>query len=356
MTRQPQPNSERLYALLCQEGELAQQAAAERLELTARQVRRLVEQLQEQGISVQEAFKNRRRVYRLAPKDRTLSGERWSGNGSTRTHDAPPPDLLSQLTENELLALTVAVESARASLRPTPLHEPLDRVRQALAHRLTPHVFIFDANSASTHWHFSEAPSVDLDPTVFYTLRESLHERRSVRIDYTTASTGEKSTGRKVNPYLLAVRGGSWLCVAYCHQRESLRDFALAGISAIELCDPDQETNTHYTIAEDFDPELYFKGRFNALAGKEEYVVRLRVEPDRASYFRRKDYHPTQIIDEEHDDGGLIVSYEVAGLKEIAAWVRSWGPGVTVLEPRELADQVITDAKETLAKYTSLRV
>ena len=54
--------------------------------------------------------------------------------------------------------------------------------------------------------------------------------------------------------------------------------------------------------------------RFGALAGGTIYPVRLLVEPDRAAYFERKDYHRTQLIEERRADGRLVVSYKVAGL------------------------------------------
>lgn len=188
---------------------------------------------------------------------------------------------------------------------------------------------------------------------MFETLAEAIDERRSVRINYRTASTGRFWEGRKIDPLVMAAPGSSWLCAAYCHEREALRDFALAGIKAITPCNPEEE-QAIFDPLKGFDPELYFRDRFRALAGDEVRVVRLLVESDRAPYFRRKRYHPTQVIEEapeERSDGRMIVSYEVAGLKDVTAWVRSWGPGVKVLDPPELAGRIAADAKATRARY-----
>jgi len=101
---------------------------------------------------------------------------------------------------------------------------------------------------------------------------------------------------------------------------------------------------------EDFDSDLYFRERFGALSG-EPRVVRLRVAPEAARFFREKEYHPTQVIEEERPDGRLVVSFEVAGLDDMASWVRSWGTGVTVLAPDELAEHVVAEARRVVAQY-----
>jgi len=84
--------------------------------------------------------------------------------------------------------------------------------------------------------------------------------------------------------------------------------------------------------------------------------VRLLVERNRAPHFERKEYHCTQVIEEtpeERSDGRMVVSYEVAGLDEVRAWIRSWGPGVKVLAPKKLAMQVAADAAAMQARYTT---
>ena len=101
---------------------------------------------------------------------------------------------------------------------------------------------------------------------------------------------------------------------------------------------------------DDFDPDLYFHGRFGALSG-ETRVVRLLVEPDVAHLFREKDYDESQVTEEERADGRLVVSFEVAGLEDMASWVRSWGPSVTVLDPPELAERIAEEARQVAVRY-----
>jgi predicted DNA-binding transcriptional regulator YafY len=135
--------------------------------------------------------------------------------------------------------------------------------------------------------------------------------------------------------------------------RKGLRDFSIAGMEQVKPC-VSGGVPDHFDRPEDFDPELYFRERFGATAGDGYHTVRLLVAPDRAPYFERKEYHPTQQIEEAPEDrldGRMVVSYEVAGLKDVRAWVRSWGPGVKVLAPLELASMVAEDAAATRAQY-----
>jgi predicted DNA-binding transcriptional regulator YafY len=256
------------------------------------------------------------------------------------------------LSERQTLALLVAAEAARPTLRPTPLAEPLQTVGEHLAERLAPHVTSFDPEVQPQRWHFDSAGASTFEPEVFEVLQRAIREQRSVRMEYVTASTGERHARRRIDPLLLAAAGTSWLVVAYCHKREGVRDFALAGIERVWPCDPAEDTGSvYFDPPAGFDAELHFKGRFSAMSGDEAHVVRLLAEPEAARYFRRKRYHPTQQIEEERPDGRAVVSFEASSLKEVAAFVRSWGTGVRVLAPQTLARQMAADARAVAQRY-----
>lgn len=320
---------EALYDWLRDGGAFTQEEACERLGLeSTRQVRRLIRQLREADVPMQERRRHRKKEYFMAEEDR-------------RTLDLP-----IDLTDRQLLALVVAAQVARAKLHPTPLASFLVEAMGVLQDTHPDPALSFEADTEPDHWHFGDAPSVPLDPDVFWTLREAASAQQSVYIDYRTASSGRVSTDRKVDPLLIAERRGSWLCVAYCHERRAVRDFSIAGISAIRLCEDE-----YFTLPASFDRATYFEGRFGAVNGGVVHTVRLLVDPDRAAYFRRKVYHPSQRIEAERENGYLIVAYRVRGLKEIAAWVRSWGASVKVLAPSALAERVTADAAAMLARY-----
>jgi predicted DNA-binding transcriptional regulator YafY len=300
-------------------------------------VRRLVERLRAEGLDVIDDFEDGLRVYRLPPEAWTIP-------------DAP----IEGLTEREALALVVAASAARAALAPSPLAEPLAGAFDKLIDRLGPHVETFEPDDERAHWHFALAAQAHFDPEVLDVLRAAMARRQSVRVTYHTGGTNTVTTGRKLDPYCLAVRGSSWLCAAYCHMREGVRDFALARIEAIELCDPTREARPYYDIPAGFDPQAHFAGRFRAMGEGARHVVRLVADPATRPFFESKRYHPSQVIEPGADaEGRFVVRYEVVGLKEIAAFARSWGAKVEVAEPPALVAEMRATAEALHARYAA---
>ena len=327
-------SAEQLYDLLASGHRLTKNEARQRLGLKSkRQIRRLVNRLKDRDIPVQETFEDGRKMFFLEARDQR------------------PEDLPVDLTERQVRALLVAAEAAQATLRPTPLAEALQAATKQLRPLLDQtYFFSFEPGREPERWHFEAPTSMPIDAEVFETLHRAIASCQSVRIDYHAASSGNRSTDRKIDPLVIAVRKNAWMVAAYCHRRKQVRDFNLFGIQSIRLCDSDEELTVQKRHA-DFDPDTYYRGRFSALAGDQVHTVRLLAEPKAARYFRRKRYHPTQQVAEEREDGRIVIEYEVAGLEEIASFVRSWGPKVKVLAPDALAERVAEEARQTAARY-----
>ena len=323
-----QPAHERLEHLLRTGHVLTTQEAADRLNVSPRTIARAAQKLEDQGHPVQVTKTGKMNQYALPEADRY-------------------PESSERYTENQLLALIVAIEVGRSLLRPTPLAAPLQEVYNDLITRIPQrNVFTLAPNEESSRWHFQEARSKPINPEVFNTVRTAIHEQRTISIDYMNASRQTRNRGRTIDPLVIGTQNGAWLCAAYCHMREDIRDFNLVGIESIAVHD------TYFDPPEDFDPMLHFDNRFGATTGAGHFV-RIRVSPKVAQYFRRKEYHPTQQIDHEGDDGHLIVSYDVEGLRDVRSWIRSWGPAVTVIEPEALVQQIQEDAEAVAAQYAS---
>lgn len=325
----PPSTRDQLLALFRKGGALTPADVSAHLDVTRRHARRLVRQLRDAGVPIEEEERGRTKTFYLPPSDLGIE-------------DAPVP-----LTERQALAMVVAAEAGRAALKPTPLADPLAEGFDQLLHRLDRSNGTYDLDRLRGQWHFGTEPtSSNFDATVFDTLVDALNEGRPVRIDYEPARDSDAPRTRTVSPLIMAAPGGSWRCVAYCHYREASRDFTLSRIDEITLLTDEVAAEP----PDDFDPDLYFRERFGALGGQPQ-VVRLQVEPDEAHLFLEKAYHPTQVVEEERDDGRLIVSYEVAGLDGMASWVRSWGTSVTVLNPPELAEQIAEVARRVAVRY-----
>lgn len=327
---------QRLHTLLRDGHALTLAEAANHLDLSSkRHVRRLFRSLEEEnGVPIQSSRRGLEKEFFLPPEE-------------LRVDDESVP-----LTERQTLALVVSIEAARSHLRPTPLHKPLDDAYRVLLERLESAARTYDLDRLRKQWYFDTAPlTEDIDPDVFDAVVRGMNEERSIRIDYYTAYSDTFREGRKLDPLHVAVTRGTWMCVAYCHFRDGIRDFALQRMSNAALCDPDTEP-AFFDRPDDFDPDIYFREHFGGLTG-EVHVVRLLVDADAAAYFQDRTFHPTQHVGEPRDDGRIEVSFEMPGLESITSFLLSWGSSVTVLEPPELVDRIQSEVRQLADRYGS---
>lgn len=89
------------------------------------------------------------------------------------------------------------------------------------------------------------------------------------------------------------------------------------------------------------------------LQGCELYGVTIRISPTWARYIGEKIWHESQRI-QKLIDGGIEISFKVAGLDEIRQWVLSLGPEAVVVEPADLKVLVWKNLKETLEQYSGI--
>ena len=83
------------------------------------------------------------------------------------------------------------------------------------------------------------------------------------------------------------------------------------------------------------------------------YGVTIRISPTWARYIGEKIWHKSQRI-QKLIDGGIEISFKVAGLDEIRQWVLSMGQEAVVVGPEELKILVWKSLKETIEQYSGL--
>ena len=253
--------------------------------------------------------------------------------------DPPEP-----LTEDEALAVYMAVAAARPSFAQSALGQALD----AAAAKLVPpdgSVLTFEPDDA----HLAAiGPGTQLvDAGVFRALRRAVRDGRAVTMTYTNAK-GKRRTDYVCEPYGVVVAGGSWQLVGRDRRRGAVVRYALPDVEAVALGE------AFGGVPAGFDLEAYVRESLGGYAsGGDVDTVRLDVSAAAASSFRRKQYHPTQITEAEHADGSVTVSFEVGVTPDVVAFVRSFGAAVRVAEPPALAAAVAESAQATAALYAA---
>ncbi len=302
-----------------------------RLDITERQARRLITSLRNRGVPIQEERDRRTKRFFLEPEHQRLQ--------------APPLTLSAE----EALALSVAVRAGAAVLRSTPLLGPLTAAARELVSHLGVYNDLFALEEQGDRWYFDAVALNRIDPDVFKVILQSLEQQHSIQIDYRKPNS-PLDKARKVDPHCIAIVGNVIMVAAYCHRRREMRDFSLARIERAQLCDPAADPMPYFGRRRDFEPKKYFN-RFGAMAGGDVHVLRLLVEPDRVPFFEDRDYHPSQDIEHIEPDGRAQVSFESIGFEEMKSFVQSWGDGVTVLEPGELAERICAEAENIVERY-----
>ena len=305
-----------------------QGAAADRVGCSERSARRHLRAMEHDGMVavVPDAAGITR--YRLKPEHRPLS-------------------TAVDLPEREVEALTVAILAARDLLAPTPFASPLAQAQQRLERAWLAEAFTFEPQDEAARWRFdgSSGPP-PFDPGCFGALLKAVRNTRPVEVAYYTASRAALSEGRRLHPLGFLVRSGTWCLVAYAPGVGTYRDFVLAGFRDVALVEGET-----FQPPGDFDLATYGRDRFGALAGDTVHEVRLRVSAEAAPYFERKTYSATQLVEAEHADGSLTVSFEVEGLPSVVSFVCAWGPKVRVLAPPELVEEVAAAHRAAAAQY-----
>jgi CRISPR-associated endonuclease/helicase Cas3 len=124
------------------------------------------------------------------------------------------------------------------------------------------------------------------------------------------------------------------------------RTFKLERIQRIEL------TARPYEIPEDFDPREQLADAWSIWFTESEPVeVVLKFHPRVAHRVRETRWHRSEEV-EEQPDGSLIWRARVAEVQEMLPWIRGWGADVEVVEPAELRDRIMGEARRLAEAYS----
>jgi predicted DNA-binding transcriptional regulator YafY len=97
-------------------------------------------------------------------------------------------------------------------------------------------------------------------------------------------------------------------------------------------------TDERLTPPKDFQLDDFMRHSFKVMHD-EVYAVKVRVSAGWARWVGEKIWHESQKITKLLD-GGLEITFRVAGLEEIRRWILSLGPEAQVLEPSRLKQMV----------------
>ena len=244
-------------------------------------------------------------------------------------------------SEGECIALFLA-ERLLQQYGGTPFAADITRLFHKMTDLLTEPITInlqHLSDSISFRQH-----STDLgDVRRFDRLSQASRDSRQLEIVYWTPSRNETCC-RVVDPYHLASIDGDWFLVAYCHLREDVRMFSPGRIRELH------ETGKTFARPADFHINDYLDVGFRKMRGSgPTQTICLRFTSTAAHLIRERIWHSTQQL-ADHADGSLTLTFRVNQLAEVKRWVLSFGAECKVLEPRQLREQIYSEAKRILGE------
>jgi len=168
---------------------------------------------------------------------------------------------------------------------------------------------------------------------------------RVVRIVHRAAAS-EEAHPTLIRPYFIepSAAGNATYVIGKVHYSEELHTFKVERILDATLM------NEHFEIPEDFDGPALLAHAWSIWYGETREEGMLRFSPEVTRRVKETHWHPSQQL-ADTEDGGCILRMWVADPHEMIYWVRGWGPGVEVLTPAWLRDQIAREADQVRAKY-----
>lgn len=193
--------------------------------------------------------------------------------------------------------------------------------------------------TSDTNWievHFGLWSDGEKEGDFFQIIKQAILQKQVVQFTYINAK-GERLV-REVEPLKLIFKGTAWYVYGYCRRRENVRFFKLKRIRNLEVM---QEYFVR-TI-----PEKILLSYNEQEIKKAELVrVKLKIEKE-ASYRALDDFENCQM----QEDGSVLVEMDLPNGKWLISHILSYGKACTILEPKELCEEITETLSNMLEKY-----
>ncbi|MDQ3812689.1 MAG: WYL domain-containing protein, partial [Armatimonadota bacterium] len=266
----------------------------------------------------------------------------WDNARKSYVLEQPLPELSVELSLPEVAALALLGQSvlhqaglpqaaqARSALDKLAVHLPL-----ALREEMTNLRGVITVETALRR-DYSGAPLPELV--------KAARQGRTVHMLYYSISRNS-TDWRRVDPYGLALQGGYLNLVAYSHEHQEVRLFALDGVQTVEVMEE------RFRKPRDFSLASFLEGAVLMLRGEPTEIL-VRFDSSIARWARRYHWGFTHSFTAQAD-GSLLLRGTVSGLQGIRNELLRWGAKAEVLEPSELRQIMHREAAAMLATYTA---
>lgn len=247
---------------------------------------------------------------------------------------------IAELDEDEIHALYVSGGDPLADLG---FGSPLQRAREKLSGALSERQKNIAEKARarirvdSRRWGQDDVPTETLG-----ILRRAVWDDRRLQIAYRDQKGAR--TSRRIDPLGLVSKSGIWYVVA--RDGENYRSFRADRIASAEIL------AEHFERPRDFDLDAYWSQSSRRYEGMmERFAVTLRARHDALDMLTAF-WRPTNVEENSED---CIVRFDFPGRGPAIHQLLAWGNAVTLLDPPDLAAEIVTLAQNVLEHYAAGR-
>lgn len=148
-------------------------------------------------------------------------------------------------------------------------------------------------------------------------------------------------------PYILKEFNNRWFLVGRKINARNITNLALDRIIAIDF-----DFQIPYAD-EDFDAEVFYKDVVGITVnqGMPTRKIELWIDCHNAPYVLTKPFHPSQVLEQQNDDGSVVVSLLLKTNYELERLLIGFGEGLKVLAPHDLQRRIKKKLEDALKGY-----
>ena len=177
------------------------------------------------------------------------------------------------------------------------------------------------------------------------TMVEAMKVSRTVEITYLPLGHEEPSVFH-MNPYCMREHRQRWYVLGWIKERDAIRQLAFDRMVGADL------TKQSFVYPQDFSPEVYYANDIGITVAESSPVetIRIRVYGRQVGLFRTLPLHKSQ-RDVESGKGYTDFEYQLRINSELKRELLAKANNIEVLEPQNLREEMIREARSILKRY-----
>jgi predicted DNA-binding transcriptional regulator YafY len=249
---------------------------------------------------------------------------------------------MDNVHEDDMLAFSVAMK-ALLEYKDTPFYQDLEKIFKHLL-TFSSKQMIKKTEVAFNNVTFLNNRHRAYNTDNFMALIKASINKEKVKVSY--RNNKQKNSTQIVHPYHFFCTSGRWYMIAYSEKHQEIRNYSMARVGDGKVLN----LKENFEVV-DFNPDIHFKNAIGAFTGTgQEYHAVIEFDYFAGPIVQERIWNPTTKFI-KLKNGGVRMEITVPHLEDLKNEVLAWGSRAVVIEPLELKETMIAEAKNMLNNY-----